>query len=134
MIEEIKKDSRYEHLDVRKDGMLKGVWSIDASSAKGIGTHDYWGRIEEIIQDYTRLHPREVTECLEHASRQRDMAYNFYGLNTEDKQSTLRNGISIPNGLIIAIMTFDPEFLENQGKKLTEFRRRFPGFNTSKRI
>lgn len=130
----INQDSRYEHLDVAEDGRVKGYYKVDASEARGIGTHDYWGRIEQIIQEYTRLHPIEITDCLKHASMSRDAAYNAYGLNIEDKQSTMRNGIAIPNGLIIAIMTFDPEFLENKGQKLNEFRRRFPGFNTSKRI
>lgn len=130
----ITSDSRYEHLDVDKRGYLRGLYKVDGSKAMGVGIHNYWGRIEEIIEDYTRLHPKEMMECLRHAAVSREMAFNAYGLNKEDKNSELRNGISIPNGLLIAIMTFDPEFLENKSNKLTQFRKRFSGFNTSKRI
>lgn len=125
-------DSRYEHLDFDKEGELKGLWHLDPSKAKGVGTHDYWGKLEEIIEAYTKIHPTEIVDALAHCAQKREMSYNDYGLNVEDKNSTMRLGMALPNGLLIQIMTFDPEFLA-PGGKLNQFRKRFPGFNTSRK-
>jgi len=124
-------DTRYEHLKYDKGKMYVG--KVDTAKAMGVGEHDYWGRVDHIIQEYARLHPQEVSEALDYCRWQRDNAYNDFGVNVEDSNSTMRLGIGLPNGLLIALMTFDPEFLENDGNKLSKFRKRFPGFNTSKK-
>lgn len=130
------KDSRYEHLDYDEDGRIRGLWKIDAKKAKGIGTHDFWGKVEELIQTYTKLHPQEMVECLEYCARKREASYNDFGLaipgGEEVNGSNMRLGIGIPNGLLIQILALDEEFLA-PGGKLVKFQKMYPGFNTSKR-
>ncbi len=135
MSETIKiKDPRYEHLRFnKKTGSLEGLYKLDVSKARGIGSHGYFDMIEEIIEAYTKLHPEEIKDALAYCREKREANYNDFGLNKEDTNSELRLGIGIPNGLLIKLMEFDQEFL-NDPVKLTKFRKRFPGFNTAKKI
>lgn len=131
LFNEVMTDSRYEHLRLDQGGNLKGLYKIDASKVTGIGNHDYWGKIEHIIEEYVRLHPIEMQEAIDHNKMQKASSINEFG---SDKTKQMRRTIGIPNGLLIAIMTFDPEFLENGGNKLLKFCKRFPGLSAVARI
>ena len=124
-------DSRYEHLALDKGGNLRGLYKVNSKAATGVGTHDYWGKIEHIIEEYVRIHPLEMQETLEYNKRQKSSSINEFG---SDKNKYMRRTIGVPNGLLIAIMTFDPEFLENGGNKLLKFCKRFPGLSSVARI
>jgi hypothetical protein len=125
------KDSRYEHLVVGEGGNLKGLYTIDAKNVTGVAGHGYWDKIEHLIEQYVKLHPLEMQEAIEHNKMQKSSSINEFG---SDKNKYMRRTIGIPNGLLIAIMTFDPEFLENGGNKLLKFCKRFPGLSAVTRV
>jgi hypothetical protein len=118
-----------EHLRFNRDGSLAGLYVLDASKATG----SYWDCMEQIVMDYTKIHPEEMREAVAQNEWDKGHSIDEFGSTGQKGDARLRRLIAVPNGLLIAIMAFDPEFLES-GKRLYGFAKRFPGLSAATRI
>jgi hypothetical protein len=108
-----------EHWNL-KDGKFKGLYAIDPLKGR---FSDKWARIENAIQEYTKLHPQEMAEALLDVEYHRQAQINQYGASS----SGIRHGAMLPPGLGFKLEIIDPELFTNRNN-LHEFLKRFPGF------
>ena len=121
-------DIDYEHLTF-KNGEVNTIAFVDIKKTKGI---DIWIKIDEVIRDYTELHPREVWTHLQYNKAVKETRHNAMG-TSRNNASNMRWGISMPMGLAFKIQALDYEFFENK-KKVHKFMKRYPGWRTCKTV
>ncbi len=105
------------------DGIVIPIIELGKSGGK-------WEKIEEIIRDYTKLHPEEMKAQLELIATLRRLQYNKFA---SSKSNSLRWGISLPTGLLITIKKFYPEVFAEK-KEMEKFMRKFRGFTVCQKI
>lgn len=85
---------------------------------------DKWEVVEGLIQDYAKLHPKEMRLFMEANAYARVRVKNKFA--SSDSHS-LRWGMNMPPGLDVLIKKYVPEVLETKDNFHT-FMRKFPGF------
>lgn len=89
--------------------------------------NDFWSRIDEIVADYTKIHPLEmeiiVRENAEIAANQ----FNKHGLTKEKgTKGELRHHMRIPADLMTTLTLFCPELFW-EPKNYHKFMKRYKG-------
>jgi len=92
-------------------------------------SQEYWARVEEIVQDYTRVHPIEMEITVRQNRLKQIGAFTKWGESKEKGGSEIRLGMSMPLLLIKTLEEFDPEILTNPRKK-QKFGQRYKGLCT----
>ncbi len=96
---------------------------------------DIWDIIEELISDYTKLHPQEVRDILDGNKEERAARRTATGAS---EQGSLRFALSLPVGLHFLLKKHIPEFSSTDPKQRLKFVRkfmlRFPGFRIPDKI
>jgi hypothetical protein len=88
---------------------------------------DYWSQVDEIVEDYARVHPVEMEIVARSNIQKQEQAFTKWG---EGKgNSEIRLGLSMPVMLLRSLETFDPEIFTNHNKKI-KFGQRFKGLCT----
>jgi hypothetical protein len=108
-------------------GRLKGVYALDLSKLKK-STEGIWGFIDQVICDYTVLHPHEIQDCIDDAKNARLMARSDMVMS---KGKTMQYGLKIPVGLLLKLQEIEPELFENK-RLFTKFKRRYQAFTVAK--
>lgn len=103
----------------RKEGLYVIRPSDDSSGAVSEDGAK-WSIIESIIEDYTRVHPREMRECIQVAKMIRE--------SSKQESKSLRWGFRIPPGLLRIIERRFPDAFTST-KNVSMFMKKFPGFN-----
>jgi hypothetical protein len=111
-----------EHLRFNPNGSFAGLYRLDTSLATG----DRWERIDRVIYEWAKIHPQEVRECIEDATRERNEALTKWG-STLGK--TMRKGIKIPPGLLFALQQIEPDLFEDK-QLFHGFMKRYKAFRT----
>jgi len=107
-----------EHLHI-EDGKFKGLWNINPENARG----DYWTRVQEIIEAYTKLHPIEMELQVRANAKQSAIHNSNHGFS---KEKTLQWGVSMPIGLMLKLQAVAPEIFENRNL-FAAFKRKYKG-------
>jgi len=115
-----------EHWKLKQDGQIAGVWGLDLSKATG----DRWDRIDQVIQEWTKIHPLEMAEHLRLVHEINKSMKNDLG-STDSK--SLRYGVEIPTGLGIQLNLLDPDLFTNK-TLLHKFMKRYKGFTVCTRV
>lgn len=92
-------------------------------------SQDYWSRVEEIIQDFARVHPLEMEITVRQNDLKKVGAYTKWGEAKGDSRSELRLGLSMPLLLMKTLEEFDPEIFTNP-RKNHKFGQRYKGLAT----
>jgi len=115
-----------EHWKLGKDGQIAGVWGLDLSKATG----DRWSKIDQVITEWTKLHPQEMLAHLKMVKELNAQQKNEFAAS--DSKS-LRYAVEIPTGLGIQLNLLDPELFSNK-TLLGRFAKRYRGFAVCTRV
>lgn len=119
----------YEHLNVKDDGDVAGLWLIDGHKVREtFGVKRYWQGVDEIIKLYTQLHPNEMQITSVHNQLDRDDKNNEYGSNTS---GAVRHALTIPYNLLLVLKDYDRDIIQNKAKR-TAFMKRYPQLRACK--
>lgn len=111
----------------RKDGMAYVKISDDIGSATS-EEEAKWVIIRQIIDDYARIHPKEIAEDLKICKILREsMAH------TGKKDSSLRWGFRCSPAIVRLIERKFPDFFTHR-KNISQFMKRFPGFTIAESV
>ena len=114
-----------EHLKINKDGILEGLYTIDTQ--KGSFTHlDIWDKVDQIVEEYTRLHPQEMEIIVRENILISANNFNKFGSSTKDGKIELHGHRRFPVGLLRTLETFAPELFDNK-KNYHKLQKRFKG-------
>jgi hypothetical protein len=117
---------KQEHWKTNDAGQLKGVWGLDLSK---ITRGDDWSKIDQIITEWTKLHPYEMAEHILFVKELNSVQKN----DTASSKEGLRYGVEIPTGLGIQLQLILPELFTNK-TLLHKFMKRYKGFTVATRV
>lgn len=121
-------DYDHEHLKFDKRGEVDKVSFVNPFS--GEQSADKWKNIDNIIRDYTQLHPNEMELHLLEVKHARNTRLNEYG---SDRKKNIRWGMSIPVALMFKIEARYPQFFADK-RNYNQFIKKYKGFRTCKII
>lgn len=115
------KQAGYEHIILKDDGEVAGVWTIDGHKVREeFGAKKYWEGIDEIIRLYTKINPNEIAVMNVHNQLERDSQNNEFGSN---KAGAIRYALSLPYNLLLVLKDYDKDIIQDKKKRQTLMRR-----------
>jgi len=90
---------------------------------------DYWSRVEELVQDYAKVHPLEMELTVRQNDMKKAGSFTKWGDAKGDSRSEIKLGLSMPLMLMKLLESFDPEIFTDH-KKSHLFRQRYKGLCT----
>lgn len=112
-----------EHWNLDPEGNLKGVWALNTDNATG----GRWAMIDQVIREYTQLHPSEM-EMLVYENKAISDSRNAHAAS---ENKSIRWGISVPAGLLFALERVEP-MLFVEKPLYHEFLKRYKGLRICK--
>jgi hypothetical protein len=96
---------------------------------EGFSHQDYWSQVEELVQDYTKVHPMEMEIVVRQNEQKKAGAFTKWGEAKGDSRSEIKLGLSMPLMLMALLESYDPEILTDH-KKSHLFRQKYKGLCT----
>lgn len=126
------KRNKNKKLTLRDGSQMDGVdiLFVDTKTITGL---DIWAKIDQVIKQYTEIHPREVWLHLEYNKTIRQTRVTDTGRTGLKGSANWRWGISLPMGMAFKIQALDHEFFETR-EKVRKFMKRYPGWRTCKTV
>ena len=96
-----------------------------------VGKVDRWAIIDELIRDYTKVHPYEVGAVVEANKMLKSRLFDTkYG---KGKETNLRHAMDMPVGLTILLKQNFPDLFSDK-KNFHKFCRKYKGFTVPDKI
>ena len=112
-------------------GELEGLYTIDGAEARRVfGDKKFWQGTDEIIRLYQQINPSEYQYTVAENSLTKQDNKNSFGSN---KDNTFRQALSIPYGLYLALIDYEPTIFRDK-KKRTNFMKRYPLLRTCEKV
>lgn len=119
-------DTDTEHI-IYKDRKFHGLRFVDTDKITGL---DIWSKVDQVMKEYTELHPNEVWLHLQTLKGIRDSRFNDTG---STRSKSLRWGLSLPMGMAFKIQALEPDFFERKDR-VHKFMKRYKGFRACKNV
>jgi hypothetical protein len=99
-----------------------GLFIVDGKKAQG------WDKIDQIIKQYSTLHPKEIDECIRKNKQTRETRKNKYASSQK-----LRWGASLPVGLMLALEKAEPKLFSNK-RMYHQFIKKYKQFSVCQTV
>jgi len=117
-----------QHLDIDKQGNLKGLWNIDVKKVVG---GDRWDKIQTVIEAYAKVHSLEVEIMIRENAELTETRKN--ALATVEGDSRLRWGANLPAGLMFKLEQLEPMLFSDKAL-YHKFLKKYKGFRVCKNV
>lgn len=117
-----------QHLDIDKEGNLKGLWNIDVKKVTG---GSIWDKIQTVVEAYAKIHSLEIEITIRENAKLTDTRKN--DLASTEGGSRLRWGVNIPAGLLFKLELVEPELFTDK-KLYHKFLKKYKGFRVCKTV
>lgn len=111
-----------EHLKLSTEDTLR-IQTVDLNSFAHL---DFWSKVDEIIEDYTKIHPMEMEIIVRQNKQIAEGQFHKHGAQQKGSNTELRHRLRMPADLMTLLSTFAPELFETK-VNYHKFMKRYKG-------